>query len=80
MKTNTKIDVATKVRVTATKEQIALIKTQLVGSRMVYDALEYADIHYNTLFNRCLKGKPIKKEQLSRMVEFCESIKQAKVA
>lgn len=80
MKTNSKIQVSSKVRVAATKEQITLIKTQLVGSRLVYAALDYANMHYNTLFGRCLKGKAIKKEQLTKVIEFCEEIKQAKAA
>lgn len=80
MKANTPNPVISKVRVTPSKEQIALIKDQLIGSRLVYEGLEYAGLHYNTLFKRALKGKPIKKEQLSKIVEFCESIKNAKAA
>lgn len=67
-----------KVKVTLTKEQIALIKNELIGSGLIYQALYYADIHYNTLFNRGLKGKPIKKEQRDKLMEFCAMVKQEK--
>lgn len=69
-----------KVRVTLTKEQIAFLKAELIGSRLVYQALYYADIHYNTLFKKGFKGKPIKKEQRDKLMEFCSAIKKEKAA
>lgn len=69
------------VRVKLTEREIALIKSELVpGSGIIYQALYYSGIHYNTLFKSALLGKPIKKEQRDKLVEFCKSVKQEKAA
>lgn len=69
------------VRVKLTKSEIALIKTELTpGSGVIYQALYYAGIHYNTLFKSALNGKAIKKDQRDKLVEFCKSVKQEKAA
>lgn len=75
-------DVAKKIRVKVilNKEQITLIKTELKNSGLIYKALNYADLHYNTLYKRALVGKPIKKEQRDKLIKFCEFVKQQKAA
>lgn len=80
MDVNKKNRMREKIKVVLTAFQISLIKQSLEDSGLVYQALNYADIHYNTLFKSALAGKPIKKEQRDRLVEFCKSVKQEKAA
>lgn len=78
---NVKAKVNEKVKVKLTDSEKTLIKTGLTGSGVIYDALHYADIHYNTLFKSALvEGKAIKKGQRDRLLEFVKSIKKAKAA
>lgn len=68
------------VKVSLNREQITFIKNELKDGGLTYKALSYAEIHYNTLFKRALKGKPIKKSQRDKLIRFFELVKQEKAA
>lgn len=76
------IDVKPKIRLKAalTKAQIARIEKDIIGNSLLVKACIYADIHYNTL-KKALDGiSKIKVEQITKLMDFCDLVKQEKSA
>lgn len=76
------IDVKPKIRLKAalTKTQLTSIRKEILENNLKVKACTYSDIHVNT-FNSAQDGvHKIKVDQINKLMEFCDLVKQEKAA
>lgn len=67
------------IKVSLTKKQIARL-SKILAQGYTNKACIYADIHFNTLTKRALKGFEIKQAQRDKLIELCDLVEQQKAA
>lgn len=68
------------IRESFTKKQLERIESELRANGCLQKAALYADIHYSTFKKAIEKGTAVKKEQIKKIMEFCDLVKQQKAA
>lgn len=70
-----------RLKATLTKTQLARIEKEVITNSLLQKACTYADIHINTLKKSLSDpSHKIKEEQITKLMEFCDLVKQQRAA